>query len=44
MVNFRKIKEKERKLPNVLNKKQLTSLFSHIKETDVFIACLIALC
>ncbi|MBT3406286.1 tyrosine-type recombinase/integrase [Candidatus Woesearchaeota archaeon] len=44
MVNFRKIKEKERKLPNILNKKQLTSLFTYIKETDVFIACLIALC
>jgi integrase/recombinase XerD len=44
MVNFRKIKEKERKLPNVLNNKQLISLFSYIKETDVFIACLLALC
>ena len=44
MVNFRRVKEKERKLPNVLNKKQLIKLFTIIKETDVFIACLLALC
>ncbi len=44
MANFRKIKEKGRKLPNVLNKKQLLGLFSLIKETDVFIGCLLALC
>ena len=44
MVNIRKIKEKGRKLPNVLNKKQLLQLFSCIKETDIFIASLLALC
>ena len=34
---------KNRKLPNVFNKKQLINLFAEIKETDVFMACLIAL-
>ena len=34
---------KNRRLPNVLNKKQLLKLFSEIQETDVFMACLIAL-
>ena len=44
MANFRKIKEKGRKLPNVLNKKQLIQLFETIDETDIFIASLLALC
>lgn len=44
MVNFRAVREKERKLPNIFNKKQLIQLFSVIKETDIFIACLLALC
>ena len=44
MVNVRRIKEKGRKLPNVLNKKQLTELFSVIEQTDVFIAALLGLC
>lgn len=43
-MNIRKIKEKGRKLPNVLNKKQLLKLFTCIKETDVFIGALLALC
>ena len=43
-MNVRKIKEKGRKLPNVLNKKQLLKLFSCIEETDVFIGSLLALC
>jgi len=34
---------KHRILPNVFNKKQLTELFTAIEETDVFMACLIAL-
>ncbi|MEA2037894.1 MAG: tyrosine-type recombinase/integrase [Nanoarchaeota archaeon] len=34
---------KNRKLPNVLNKKQLTELFTVIGETDVFMASLLAL-
>ncbi len=34
---------KNRKLPNVLNKKQILELFGVISETDVFMACLIAL-
>lgn len=44
MVNIRKVKEKERKLPNVFNKKQLLNLFDVIVETDVFVASLLALC
>jgi len=44
MANIREMKEKGRKLPNVFNKKQLIDLFSCIKETDVFIGALIALC
>ena len=44
MGNIRILKEKGRKLPNVFNKKQLIDLFSCIKETDIFIACLLALC
>ena len=44
MANFRKIKEKGRKLPNVLSKKQLTQLFETIEETDVFIGALLGLC
>ena len=44
MANIRQMKERGRKLPNVLNKKQLLQLFTVIKETDVFIACLLALC
>ncbi len=44
MANIRNVKEKNRKLPNVLNKKQLIKLFENITETDVFIASLIALC
>lgn len=43
-MNIRSVKEKERKLPNVLNKKQLLQLFSIIADTDLFIACLLALC
>ncbi|MCK4589654.1 MAG: tyrosine-type recombinase/integrase [Nanoarchaeota archaeon] len=34
---------KNRKLPNVFNKKQILSLFGVIYETDIFMACLIAL-
>ena len=34
---------KDRKLPNVLNKRQILDLFSVIYETDIFMACLIAL-
>ena len=33
----------KRKMPNVLNKKQLTALFESITESDVFMGCLIAL-
>jgi len=44
MVNIRRVKEKERKLPNVLNKKQLLQLFSCIDDIDVFMASLLALC
>ncbi|MDP7457606.1 MAG: tyrosine-type recombinase/integrase [Candidatus Woesearchaeota archaeon] len=44
MVNIRKVKEKGRKLPNVLNNKQLLQLFSVITDTDMFVACLLALC
>lgn len=44
MVNIRAVKEKERRLPNVLNKKQLIQIFSIIEEIDVFIGCLLALC
>lgn len=44
MANIRKVKERGRKLPNVLNKKQLLQLFTCIKQTDVFIAALLALC
>lgn len=43
MANIRIIKQKGRKLPNVLSKKQLLSLFSAIEETDVFMGCLLAL-
>jgi integrase/recombinase XerD len=34
---------KNRSLPNVFNKKQLIELFSVIDETDIFLACLLAL-
>ena len=44
MVNIRKVKETDRKLPNVLSKKQLLTLFECIDETDVFMGALIALC
>ena len=44
MANVRKVKERGRKLPNVLNKKQLLKLFGCIEETDVFIGSLVALC
>lgn len=44
MANIRKVKERERKLPNVLSKKQLLKLFGVIEETDVFIGSLLALC
>lgn len=44
MANVRKIKERGRRLPNVLSKKQLLQLFSVIKETDVFIGSLLGLC
>ncbi len=44
MSNIRKLKERGRKLPNVLNKKQLLQLFSTIEETDVFVGALLALC
>ena len=44
MANIRKLKERGRKLPNVLNKKQLLKLFGCIEETDIFIAGLLALC
>ncbi len=44
MANVRKLKERGRKLPNVLNRKQLITLFSEIKECDIFIACLLGLC
>ena len=43
-MNIRAIKERGRKLPNVLSKKQLIEIFSSIEETDVFIGCLLALC
>lgn len=43
-MNIRKVKEKERKLPNVLNKKQLLQLFETIDDADVFMAALLALC
>lgn len=44
MANIRKLKVRGRKLPNVLNKKQLLQLFSCMDQTDVFIAGLLALC
>ena len=44
MANIRKVKERGRKLPNVLNKKQLLKLFGCIEETDVFIGSMLALC
>ena len=44
MVNIRKTKEKGRKLPNVLNKKQLLKLFGCMEETDVFIVSFVTLC
>ena len=34
---------KNRSLPNVFNKKQLIELFTVIEETDIFLACLLAL-
>ena len=34
---------KNRSLPNVFNKKQLVELFTGIEETDIFLACLLAL-
>jgi len=34
---------KNRRLPNVFNKKQLIELFTVMEETDIFIACLLAL-
>lgn len=34
---------KNRILPNVFNKKQLLELFTAIEETDIFVACLLAL-
>ena len=34
---------KNRTLPNVFNKKQLLELFTAIEETDIFVACLLAL-
>tara|TARA_Y100000310_G_scaffold300204_1_gene335680 strand:- start:435 stop:1175 length:741 start_codon:yes stop_codon:yes gene_type:complete len=43
-MNIRKPKENGRKLPNVLSKKQLLTLFQEIQETEVFIASLLALC
>ncbi len=43
MANIRRLKEKGRKLPNVLNKKQLLKLFSCIDDTNVFVASLLAL-
>ena len=43
MANIRKVREKGRKLPNVFSKKQLIDLFLVIRETDVFMACLLAL-
>jgi len=43
MANIRKIKEKGRKLPNVLNKKQLLKLFSYIDDTNVFVGSLLGL-
>ncbi len=43
-MNIRAIKERERKLPNVLSKKQLIEIFSCMEETDVFIGSLLALC
>lgn len=44
MGNIRKVKERGRKLPNVLNKKQLLQLFGTIDESDIFIGGLLALC
>ncbi len=41
--NIRAIKVRGRKLPNVFSKKQLLDLFCSIRETDVFMACLLAL-
>ncbi len=43
MVNIRRVKARERKLPNVFSKKQLLDLFCVIRETDVFMGCLLAL-
>jgi integrase/recombinase XerD len=44
MVNIRMVKERERRLPNVLNKKQLLQIFGCMEETDVFIGSLLGLC
>ncbi len=44
MGDIRKVKEKQRKLPNVLNKRQLLRLFECIEESDVFVGSLLALC
>lgn len=43
MANFRRLREKGRKLPNVLNKKQLLKLFSCIDDTNIFVGALLAL-
>jgi len=44
MANIRAIKERGRKLPNVLNKKQLLKIFEGIDEADVFVGSMLALC
>jgi len=44
MANIRLVKERGRKLPNVLNKKQLLKIFEGIDEADVFVGSMLALC
>lgn len=41
--NIRAVKVRGRKLPNYFNRKQLLELFLAIRETDVFMGCLMAL-
>ncbi len=43
MANIRAVKQKGRKLPNVFSKKQLVDLFLTIRETEIFVAALLAL-
>lgn len=44
MANIRALKERGRKLPNVLTKNQLIQLFGCMEETDVFVGCMLGLC